>query len=112
MVSWQMWTIAIACMAFVGLFLVYTIVSCIALTRLTRSARRLMDDLEDKLHAIDPLCALVYRLGEAADHRVEDWLEEREEQSCHHSRTSKKVADLAEWALMGFSLFRNFKRRR
>ena len=82
------WAIAIPLIVIAVCFFILAIGLLIALFRTVSILR----DIEDKLHALNPLCRLVHRLGDIADERVEEWGERR--------RTpARDVIDLIMWGI-------------
>ena len=73
----------------------------IALVIMMKRATSVLEDIEDKLYAINPLCRIIYRLGDIIENKMEDW-EERKRSRCW---------DIADWVACGVALFEKFRRK-
>lgn len=89
----MVWTIAIPLFVIAASFLILAIGLLLTLGK----TAAILEDIEDKLHALNPVCRIIYRLGE----HVEECCER------HQSRG----AEIAELILSGISLFRKWRRK-
>lgn len=96
MYTWMVWTIAIPLIVIASSLFILAIGLLIALNRTVS----ILHDIEDKLHALNPLCRIVHRLGEVAEEKVEDWNERR------HNPTG----DLIDLIMWGISKFKKWRR--
>ena len=97
MAIWMIWAIVIPLIVIASCFFVLSIGLLIALGRTVS----ILKDIEDKLHALNPLCRVVHRLGDVIDDRVEEWSERR------HS----SGFDIAELIMWGVSFIKKLRRK-
>lgn len=96
MTAWMLWAIVVPLIVIAASFFILAIGLLVALGRTVSILR----DIEDKLHALNPLCRVVHRLGDVIDQRVEDWSEKR------HSK-GLDIAELIMWGVAFIKKLRN-----
>lgn len=89
----MVWTLAVPLIVLATAFFVLAIGLLVALKR----AVNILGDIEDKLHALNPLCRIVYRLGEHME-------------ECCESRHSRGV-ELVDLILSGINLVKKWRRK-
>lgn len=114
--SWESWLIAISiliiALAFVALA-IFVIVTLLSL-------RQMVNDLDQKVRAFDPIFRVVNQAGQALERKaakVEQLSEEIEESVCRkyeHKREGvvNTAMEVAEWAIIGMSLWQKIQERR
>ncbi|MCP5469183.1 MAG: hypothetical protein H7A36_01600 [Chlamydiales bacterium] len=98
METWMVWTIAIPLIVMGASVFLLAIFVALKIHK----AFYILDDISDKLQALNPLCRIIYRFGDAADEKLEEYLERK-----HSSRG----LDLAQWILNGVSIIKGFRRK-
>ena len=93
MADWMVWTLAIPLIVIGAALSITAIVLLITLRRIIL----ILGDIEDKLHAFNPLCRLFYRLGRG----VEEMDEGVRGRSC----------ELIELILSGIAFLRKWRRK-
>ena len=96
--TWQVWTIAIPLIVLAATFFIMMLAIVFAI----KQATGVLKGIEDKLHAIDPLCRIVHRLGDLADEKVEHFCE----------RDEPRYQGVFDLVALGVELFRNFRGKR
>ncbi len=95
--TWMLWAIAVPLIVIASSFLVLAIALLVLLGRLIS----ILKDIEDKLHAVNPLCRVVHRLGDIIDDRIEEWSE----------RKRSTGLDIAELIMWGVSFIKKLRRK-
>lgn len=115
--SWETWLISIS----IGIVALAFVALVIFLIRTLISLCSVMHDLENKVHAFDPLFRVVNKAGDAIEKRatkVKQLSEEVEDELCCERREMKKdntvntAMEVAEWALIGLALWQKIRERR
>lgn len=110
---WENWLVAISvgiiALAFVAL-VIFVILALI-------SIKQMLNDVDQKIHSLDPLFRIVSKAGNVMEKKAVKQLseveervsEEREYQRSHGVNTAMEIA---EWALIGLALWQKFKDKR
>ena len=110
---WEHWLIAIsigiAAIAFVAL-VVFVILALI-------SMKQMLNDIDQKVHSLDPLFRLVSRAGDVIEKKAEKQLADveqkiYEERALPRSNGLNTAVEVAEWALIGLALWQKIKEKR
>lgn len=99
METWMVWTISIPLIVIAASFFLFVFFIALKICKIVS----ILNDVEDKLQALNPLCRIVYRLGFVVDEKLEEMIETQ--------RRRPKGLDIMELALVALSLFKNFRRR-
>lgn len=109
---WENWLVAIS----IGLIAVAFVVLVVFVILALVSMRKTVDDVEHKLHSLDPLFRVVSRAGNVMEKQAEKKLADVEAEIRAESlqtRTGTTTAmEVAEWALIGLALWQKIKERR
>jgi hypothetical protein len=111
---WENWTLAICAIIVAAAFLVLVIYVIIALL----SMKRIVNDLDQKIHAFDPLFRILTKAGNVIEKKTDQELAEVEEELYKESEPPRRnggvntAIEVAEWALIGLSLWQKIRERR
>jgi len=115
--SWENWLIAIS----VGVIAIAFVILVIYVILALLSMKRMVNDLDQKVHALDPLFRVVSKAGNVIEKKTdielaaveEAMLREREPPPPPRRNGAVNAAlEVAEWALVGFSLFQKIREKR
>ena len=95
---WMVWTLAVPLIVVAASLLLLALLLALNICKIVAILR----DIEDKLHALNPLCRIVHRVGAMADEKIEAYFE-------HGQRST--LLEVAEWVMSGLSLFKNYRRK-
>lgn len=110
--TWENWlltlSVVLAAIAFTAL-VIFVIVMLL-------SMRKMVNDLDQKVHSLDPLFRIVSRAGGVMEKRTERTLYEAErraeEDLSPRQGGTNTVLEVAEWALVGLALWQKIKERK
>lgn len=108
-------SVGVIALAFVAL-VIYLIITLVSLRKNLETMHEICEGLEDKIHAFDPLLRTVVEVGELIEkkanyaiHHAEEVIHEKK---CQTHRVVNTSMEVAEWALLGLSLWQKIKDRR
>lgn len=121
---WESWVIAlsigIVALAFVAL-VVFLIMTLVSLRETLKTTNEMCADLEQKIHAFDPVVRVVSEVGSTVEkcvHKIKHAADESQPCPCCHPNHGKvesrvnTVLEVAEWAVVGLALWQKIKERR
>lgn len=122
MSNFEVWIIAFAigviALTFIVL-VVFTVMMLISMRRTLKSTTEVCDDLNDKFHSLDPLFRMAHGVGSKIENTrcmrgLTDEIEESiyEERIHRSEENTNTTLEVAEWALIGLSLWNKIKKRR
>jgi uncharacterized protein YoxC len=105
-------SICLVALAFVAL-VIYLILTLLSLRRMVR-------DLDDKVHSLDPIFRVVAKAGSAIEKKathmrqLSEEIEDSTSYECsrRRDRPVNTAMEVAEWALIGMALWQKIKERR
>ena len=122
MSGWEGWVIAISigivALVFV-LLVIFLVITLISLRRTLKTVNSICMDLEEKVHAFDPLFNVVSGVGQAVE-KTSCMQQLSEEVNRSSNRVKKQKSEgvlnttleVVEWGLIGLALWQEIKDRR
>lgn len=108
---WENWLVATS----VGVIAIAFVVLVVYVILALKTTQSMLRDLDLKIHSFDPLFRIVSKAGLVIEKKATQELEDVEEALAKEPRRSTSVntaMDVAEWALIGVSLWQKIKERR
>lgn len=112
--SWENWLLSISAIIVAVAFVVLVIYVIIALL----SMKRMVNDIDQKIHSFDPLFRVLNKAGNVIEKKTDQELADveealyREREPPRRNTGVNSAIEVAEWALIGLSLWQKIKERR
>jgi uncharacterized protein YoxC len=111
---WENWMIAISVLVIAIAFIILVIFVILALV----SLKRMTNDLNQKVHAFDPIFRVVSKAGDVIERKTEKQLADVEAAAASQERELRRnggvntAMEVAEWAMVGLALWQKIKEKR
>jgi uncharacterized protein YoxC len=114
---WEHWLIAVS----IGIIAIAFVVLVIYVILALLSMKKMVNDFDQKVHSFDPLFRILTKAGTVIEKKTDKELAEVEEEMLReraapqpaHKRNGMHAAiEVAEWALVGLTLWQKIRERR